>query len=131
MLRGAGLPACAHAYVLACQQAGLLVEPAALLQQPSQQQPPEPGGISVAAVNTPGAAQAPSASSLGGVDRLEDEQASQVQLQLFDLLGQRSRMMPWTGRVSAAEREALSGPQELKAIDSEFHRYLCALLSSL
>jgi hypothetical protein len=138
VLRVAGLPDCAEAYVAACKQAGLLVKCTAAIQQQQQQQQQAEQG--------PAGSASESLLSWGDHDFSDDEfhaadsttkQQQQQQpaaeaLELFDLLGQRSRLLPWLRSSSAsADREGLSGADELRLVTSEYHSYLCTLLASL
>lgn len=126
VLRNAGLPDCAYAYVQACRQAGLLITPQ--VQQQQQQQ-------GAATVNTTS-----NSSSTSQLQESEEDAdaifgaASQHSLELFDILGLRTRMLlQSSNRPSAgtAAGEASSGPELLQLITSEYHQYLCRLISSL
>jgi hypothetical protein len=143
VLRTSGLPDCAEAYVVACKQAGLLVKSAAPAQQ---QQQAELGSASAESGNliswgdsefSDDDEQAGSTvASSGGFEKQQQQQQQQQTaaeaLELFDLLGQRSRLLPWVRSSGvAADREGLSGADELRLITSEYHSYLCALLASL
>jgi hypothetical protein len=135
VLRKAGLPDCAEAYVLACKQAGLLVKAAAPAQQ--QQHQAEPGSASEPLISWgdhdfSDDEHAAAADSTPKPQQRQQQQQAAEPLELFDLLGQRSRLLPWLRSSSAAaDREGLSGADELKLVTSEYHNYLCTLLASL
>lgn len=122
VLRAAELPDCAYAYVQACQEAGLLIP------QPMQQQQQGPQVSR-------------SSSSQAEDDGLFDQQQQQEQqpaLELFDILGLRTRMLlqSSTSRVAlggstTAAGDASSGPELLQLIRSEYNQYLADLMGSL
>ena len=102
MLRAAELPDCAYAYVQACKEAGLLIP---------QLQPPTPYGTS---------------------EDIFDQQPPQPALELFDILGLRTRMLLQSStRSGNSAGEASSGPELLQLIESECHQYLGALMANL
>lgn len=119
VLRAAELPDCAYAYVQACQEAGLLIPQ----QQPLQQQQQQQGLVR-------------QSSSLHGDEDLFDQQ-QQPALELFDILGLRTRMLlPSSSRAvhagsTATAGEASSGPELVQLITSEYQQYLCALMNRL
>lgn len=103
-LRDAGLADCAHAYIEACHQAGLMVP-----SQQTQQQQGAGGG-------TAGAAAERDQSAAGGQGQ---------QLELFDLLGQR-------GRGARSGRAQLLTPgDEERQVGLEFEQYICLLIAHL
>jgi hypothetical protein len=122
--------------VVACKQAGLLVKSAAPAQQ---QQQAELGSASAENTNliswgdsefSDEEQAGPTAASSGSLQ--QQQQTVAEGLELFDLLGQRSRLLPWVRSSGvAADREGLSGADELRLITNEHHSYLCALLTSL
>jgi hypothetical protein len=108
--------------VQACQEAGLLIP------QPTQQQQQQ------------GTLVRRSSSSQAEDDSLFDQQQQQQQqpaLELFDILGLRTRMLlQSSNRVglavsTTAAGDASSGPELLQLIKSEYHQYLANLMGSL
>jgi hypothetical protein len=123
--------------VVACKQAGLLVKSAAPAQQQQQQAELGSAGLENTNLISWGDSEfsdeeqaGPTAASSGSLK--QQQQTVAEGLELFDLLGQRSRLLPWVRSSGvAADREALSGADELRLITNEYHSYLCALLTSL
>jgi hypothetical protein len=123
VLRAAELPDCAYAYVQACQEAGLLT--------PQQTQQQQQQGQQVRR----------SSSSQAEDDGLFDQQQQQEQqpaLELFDILGLRTRMLlqnstsrAGLGGSTTAAGDASSGSELLQLIRSEYHQYLADLMGSL
>jgi hypothetical protein len=123
--------------VVACKQAGLLVKSAAPAQQQQQAELGSAGADSANLISWGDAEfsddeqAAPPAAGSGGLQKQQQQPAAEA-LELFDLLGQRSRLLPWVRSSGAAvDREGLSGADELRLITNEYHSYLCALLASL
>jgi hypothetical protein len=142
VLHKAGLPDCAEAFVRACQEADLLrpaTTPAATsaLQWQQQQQQQQQSSDSSVSAGPPSISQGKEAgdpfSSL--VDDDGDDTSHGMPLELFDLLGQRTKMMPSTHRITGGKAissaEQASGHDQLKIIQNEYDTYLCTLLASL
>lgn len=121
VLRSAELPDCAYAYVQACQEAGLLIPQ----QQPQQYQQQQQCGL-------PGR----HSSSWQGDEDCFGQQQQSPALELFDILGLRTRMLLQNSSRAAhaggtaASGEA-SGPELVQVIKLEYQQYLCALVNSL
>lgn len=121
VLRSAGLPDCAHAYVCACREAGLVI--------PQQQQPAQQ--VSGGSSNT---AAGQNSTSYSGADDDVDavfgssKQESPEQCELFDILAMRRRSLLPTSQVAGGEA---SGAELLALIKSEYQQYLCDLVKSL
>jgi hypothetical protein len=108
VLRAAQLPDCAAAYVQACQEAGLLI--------PTVRQGSNPLGRDA--------------------DDPFDQQAAVGDVELFDILGLRTRMLMQSSSRAAPHAtsgagEASSGAELVQVITSEWHQYLCGLVNSL
>lgn len=107
MLRAAQLSDCAAAYVQACQEAGLLI-------------PVHQGS-----------------NPLGrDADDPFDQKTAGGDVELFDILGLRTRMLMQGSSRAAPQTasgagEASSGAELVQVITSEWHQYLCGLINSL
>lgn len=110
VLRAAQLPDCTAAYVQACQEAGLLI-------------PVHHGS-----------------NPLGrDADDPFDQQNAGGDVELFDILGLRTRMLmqsssraaPHASSSTSGPGEASSGAELVQVITSEWHQYLCGLINSL
>lgn len=124
VLRSGGLPDCAQAYVLACKQAGLLVACSRLAPAPQQQSLEDPAAA--------GSASSGCEPQQPGVAAVTDAGGGE----LFDLLGQRTRMMPYTSSRAASgglpgSSSEPTGPDELALVQTEYTTFLSTLLSSL
>eukprot|EP00878_Enallax_costatus_P014287 GHUV01014945.1.p1 GENE.GHUV01014945.1~~GHUV01014945.1.p1 ORF type:complete len:500 (+),score=179.13 GHUV01014945.1:122-1621(+) len=140
VLRGAGLPDCAHAYVQACQEAGLLIKQQQVSQ--SQSQPQQQDALAHL-LSQQGVRSSSDAGDNKDAYELFQEQASNAGMELFDLLGQRTRMLSFrsisdrglqqqnAAAASLGNSEPCSGPDEIRTVLAEYTSYLCALLSSL
>jgi hypothetical protein len=121
VLRAAELPDCAYAYVQACQEAGLLIP-----QQHPQQHQQQQGGL----------AGRQSSSWQGNEDCFDQQQQQPPALELFDILGLRTRMLLQNSSRAAhaggtAAKGEASGPELVQMITLEYQQYLCALVNSL
>lgn len=71
-------------------------------------------------------------SSMQGNDDIFDQQQPEPALELFDILGLRTRMLlQSSNRAANSTGEASSGPELLQLIESEYHQYLCGLVANL
>lgn len=115
---------------MACKQAGLLVKSAAPAQQ--QQQQPEAGSASEPLISWGDADFSDDEHAGDGASKQQPQQPAAEASELFDLLGPRSRLLPWLrSSATAADREGLTGADELRLVTSEYYNYLCTLLASL
>lgn len=139
VLRAADLPDAAHAFMQACQQAGLLVNATDAAQQPQQGTSAQQQLLANIASNRDDTGQIRQTVSDDQCD--EQLEPQQPDLMLFDLLGQRVRMLSVSSHNlfdsdtamlnTASGNKPMTGPEELASITTGYHQYLCQLLSSL
>lgn len=143
VLRDAGLPDCAHAYVQACQEAGLLVKPAVGVQQQMPQQQAQQQQDFFEPAMQLSVRFSSDAGDKAADELFQDQGSNSAGMELFDLLGQRTRMLgnknrsdkslqQYNGTAAlGADGELITGPEEIRTVTSEYASYLCALISSL
>eukprot|EP00775_Hariotina_reticulata_P009224 gene9224-9389_t len=140
VLRKAGLPDCAEAFVCACREADLLrpaTTPTATPGWQQQQQQSNDDSKAPTGTNNVEEADDPFSSHVDDEDATAgaDTQSHRLPVELFDLLGQRTKMMPslstFTGGRANSSAELASGYDQLKMVQNEYDTYLCTLLANL